>query len=179
MTRRRLGCLIVAVAGVAGAAGFWLGSVAGWATAEHVTTSRLSPDETMRARLLELAPLDPMRPIAVRLDRIASRDAVTLLSWQTDVGPVAGTERFVWSRDGGKVLLVGRHFFVRDDLMLAGGDQLYLLHDLKSGQTWLNSANDDSFPRLTADLIAGVEFTEPVILQPRARVDPGSPEKRE
>lgn len=76
-------------------------------------------------------------------------------------------------------MLVGRHFFVRDDLMLDNGDQLYFLYDVKTVRSWVNSDVIRHIPPLTADMIAGVEFTEPVILKPRAKVDPDFSKKSE
>ena len=181
MTRRRLGVLIVAVAGLSGAGGSRIGLVVGRLWAERVTTSRLSPDETLRVRLVELGPDGESRAIAICLERLSPPPGaeVKLFDGSVDAGPLAGTERFVWSRDGSKVLLVGRHFFVRDDLMLANGDQMFFLYDFKSSQSYLNAADGGRLPHLTADQIAGIEFTEPVVLQPRAQVDPDSSEKRE
>ena len=46
-----------------------------------------------------------------------------------DEGRPEGTERLIWSKDGTKLLLVGRHFFVKEDLFLDNGDQLYFLYD--------------------------------------------------
>ena len=150
-----------------------------WATREQVTTSRLSPDEMWRIWLVDISHGFVARNFSIRLERLATHEVVKLVRSSADEGRPAGTERFVWSKDGTSVLLVGRHFFVREDLMLAGGDQAYFLHDLKAGRSWINSEADTSFPPLTADLLAGVEFTEPVVLQPRTLVDPDSPANRE
>ncbi len=63
------------------------------------------------------------------------------------------------------ILLVGRHFFVRDDLFLDNGDQLYFLHNVPTGRSWINSAEPIGLPRLEAGTIEGVEFTEPIRLR--------------
>ena len=162
-----------------------LGLIIRWVAEERVTTCRLSPDETCRVWLVDLHinfQLD--RNFSIRLERFrqsaprTEHTMTTLLRSSADEGRPEGSERFVWSKDGTKVLLVGRHFYVRDDLMLDNGDQVYFLHDLKSGRSWINTEHD-RLPALTADLFAGAEFTEPVILQPRAKVDPDSPANRE
>ena len=146
-----------------------------WIAEDRVTTCRLSPDETLRVWLVDLHIHYLDRNVSVRLERLGKQgwhEMITLLRSSPDEGRLAGTERFIWSRDGTKILLVGRHFFVRDDLMLANGDQMYFFHDLTTGRSWINSESGTSFPALTAAQIAGVEFTERVILQPRAMVDP-------
>ena len=57
-----------------------------------------------------------------------------ILYHSPDEGTPYGTERLIWSRDGTKLLLVGRHFFVKDDLFLDNGDQLYFLYVGRIGQ---------------------------------------------
>ena len=108
--------------------------------ARTTTTSRLSPDETIRARLLEgPGSLSLIRNFSIRLEDLA-RDKVATIFRSPDEGGPPGTERLIWSKDGTKLLLVGRHFFVKEDLFLDNGDQLYFLHDLPTGKSWCNSA---------------------------------------
>jgi hypothetical protein len=159
--------LIVAGFALAGVAGFGLSTAYQWFTegCGSVTTSRLSPDETTRASLVESTPswtLD--RNVSVRLEELARGGSVTIFR-SPDEGKPPGTERLIWSRDGTKLLLVGRHFFVKEDLFLDNGDQLYFLHDRTSGKAWSNSAANTGFPPLKAELVNGIEFTEPVILK--------------
>ncbi|WP_435010994.1 hypothetical protein P12x_002285 [Tundrisphaera lichenicola] len=128
--------------------------------ARTTTTSRLSPDETIRARLLEGPPhID--RNFSINLEDLARDEVVTIFRSPDEGGP-PGTERLIWSKDGTKLLLVGRHFFVKEDLFLDNGDQLYFLHDLPTGKSWCNSAEATPYPPLKADQVQGVEFTEPV-----------------
>ena len=176
MSRR---IFILLVAGVCGTFGFFSGRVVDWFSAKEVTTSRLSPDETSRVRLVDFRAHLLDRNFSISLERLETGTRVDLLPWSPDEGEPRGTERFVWSKDGTKVLLVGRHFFVRDDLMLDNGDQAYFLHDLKADRSWINSSQDERLPALTAYLIAGVEFIEPVVLKARAKVDPDSVKKVE
>jgi len=148
----------------------------------EVTTTRLSPDETRRARLTEVTGFwsGGDRKAAVQAENLVTHKIELVLSAGFDaMGQPPGTERFVWSKDGTKFLLVGRHFFVEDDLTLATGDQVYLLHDVITRESWVNSDQNHNCPPLTANLITGVEFTEPVVLKPRPKVDPDSPKKRE
>ncbi len=170
---RRISLLLVA--GVFGTLGFLSCRVIDWFSAREVTTSRLSPNETSRVRLVDFRTHLIDRNFSIQLEQLETGATVDLLPWSPDEGEPRGTERFLWSKDGTKVLLVGRHFFVRDDMFLDNGDQAYFLHDFKANRSWINSSQDERLPALTADLIAGVEFTEPVVLKPRAKVDPDSP----
>jgi hypothetical protein len=159
--------LIVAGFALAVVAGFGLSTAYQWVTAgrRSVTTSRLSPDETTRASMVESNPswtLD--RNFAVRLEDLARGGEVTIFQ-SPDEGKPPGTERLIWSKDGTKLLLVGRHFFVKEDLFLDNGDQLYFLYDLPSGKAWCNSAEETGIPPLAAERVKGVEFTEPVVLK--------------
>ena len=148
--------------------------------AEKVTTCRVSPDDLMRVWLVELhSHIQLDRNVAIRLEDINRMETVDLLKSSPNEGFPAGSERFVWSVDGSKVVLVGRHFFVREKLDLASGEQIYFLHDLKAHRTYLNSAGETGFLPLTADLLAGVEFTEPIALKPATKVDPDSAPKGE
>ena len=126
------------------------------------TTTRLSPDETILARLLETSPawgLD--RNFQVRLESLVDGTSKTIFH-SPDEGRPPGTERLVWSKDGTMLLLVGRHFFVKEDLFLDTGDQLYFLYQVPSGKAWLNSAEASDLPPLKAGTIEGIEFTEAI-----------------
>ena len=177
MTRRVFGALIAIGAGAGGfALGLWVASFG-----HRTTTSLMSPDETMRVRLVDFGPefkLD--RNFTIKLERRATGMVETVYhSYDEPGNGHEGSERFLWSKDGTKVLLVSRHLDVREDLFLDNGDQAYWLYDVAIGQTWSNSALRRDLDPLTAEQLAGIEFTEPVILKPRAKVDPDSPEKRE
>ncbi len=180
MNRRWRPAIIVGVS-LAGMA-LVLGLMVRWVAEERVTTCRLSPDDTYRVWLVDLHvnfQLD--RNFSIRLERLGqfkprqAREITTLLRSSADEGKPEGSERFIWSKDGTKILLVGRHFYVRHDLMLDNGDQVYFLHNLKSGQSWINAENETRLLPLTPSQLAGIEFTEPVILKPRPKVDPDSP----
>ena len=137
----------------------------------RVTTTRLSPDETIRAQLIEVSPpwyLD--RNVSLRLEDRASGRTTSLMPHLDGQGHPEGTERLIWSKDGAWLLLVGRHFFVREDLFLDNGDQPYFLHHLPSRRSWINSdlaGRMTDLPPLKAEQLAGIEFTEPVVLKPR------------
>lgn len=151
--------------------------------AERVTTSRLSPDELFRASLVELHSNNQLdRNVSIRLEDIKNlgiSPPIILLPTSPNEGFPAGTERFIWSRDGSRFLLVGRHFFVRADLTLTTGEQVYFLHDRAANRSYLNSAKTEALPGLTADLILASEYTEPVTLKKPDKVDPDSAPKGE
>ncbi len=138
-----------------------LGFLAGRHWAERTTTSRLSPDETLRASVVEPAWRGIDRNFRIRIEDRA-RGTTTTIFRSPDEGDPAGTERLIWSKDGTKLLLVGRHFFVKDDLFLDDGDQAYLLYDVREGRAWLNAHELPDAPRLTAAMIDPIEFTEPI-----------------
>lgn len=161
----RKGLTIAAGLGLSALAGFGLAITYQRITAGRTTTTtRLSPDETIRARLVETSPswgLD--RNFQVRLEYLAEGKQAAIYR-SPDEGRPEGTERLIWSKDGTMLLVVGRHFFVKDDLFLDNGDQLYFLHHLPSGKSWSN-ADQSHLPPLKAEQVRGVAFTEPIVLK--------------
>jgi hypothetical protein len=151
-----VGVLFGTALGVVGA------KLAGWRT----TVSRLSPDETLRASLVEPEFVAFDRNFQVRLEDLRE-DKITILLRSPDEGRPYGSERLIWSKDGKWLLLVGRHFFVKEDLFLDNGDQLYFLYNLPSKQGWINSADSIAWPPLKAQSINGIEFTESIKWKPR------------
>jgi hypothetical protein len=147
-----------------------LGSVLTWGfgglVAERTTLTRLSPDETLRASLVEREFPSIDRNFQIRLENLVKGETTTIFR-SPDEGRPYGTERLIWSKDGKWLLLVGRHCFVKDDLFLDNGDQLYFLYQVPSGKFWLNSAERPDLPALKAEMVEGVEFTEPVTLKAR------------
>ena len=135
----------------------------------RITTSRLSPDERYLARLVEVSPrfhLD--RNVELRLEDRSTGRVVSLMPGLDGQGRPEGSERLIWSRDGAWLLLVGRHFYVRDDLFLDNGDQLYFLHHLPTGRSWINAdLRSPTVAPLGAGQVEGIEFTEPVVLEAR------------
>ena len=88
-----------------------------------------------------------------------------------DEGPPGG-ERFVWSRDGRYVLLVGPNFFALPESCLASGEYLYLHLDTRSGAV-RNNATQTRGPRFALADLAGVEFTAPLAAAGRSVILPG------
>jgi hypothetical protein len=141
--------------------GWWLHSGLG----ERMTLSRLSPDETFRASLSERA-VGFDRNFQIRIENLVTGARITVFR-SPDEGKPYGSERLIWSKDGTKLLLVGRHFFVKEDLFLDNGDQLYFLYEVPTGRSWCNSAEDTKAAPLKSILIEGIDFTEPIRLKRR------------
>lgn len=162
-----LGLTMVVVAGVAAV---WL-----WrATRDVLTTQSLSPDGRYSIHLIEIQPNHPLRlDRNFRLELVqveASGEPVAssrdILFESPDEGP-AGTERFIWSKDGMYVLLVGREFFVDRELPTAGeeGEHAYLLYHVPTRRLWVNARqiSPDQFEPLTEHVLREIEFAEPVL----------------
>jgi hypothetical protein len=132
------------------------------------TVSRLSPDESILVRLVEVSitpSVDRRFRLLLQSDQWGTGTRSIFLSPEDASGRPPGTERLIWSKDGTKLLLVGRHFFVKEDLFLDNGDQLFFLYDVSKGQGWCNSEAPVGFPSLEPEMVDGVEFTEPVRLK--------------
>jgi hypothetical protein len=130
---------------------------------QRTTMTRLSPDETLRASLTERA-FGIDRNFQIRLENCVTDETTTIFR-SPDEGRPYGSERLIWSKDGTKLLLVGRHFFVKEDLFLDNGDQLYFLYDVPTGRSWYNTDALSTNSPLKAEMVEGVEFTEPVRLK--------------
>ncbi len=158
--RRVLGC-----GGLAAVIGLAMLLEYGWiGTGLSTTVTRLSPDETLRARLEEHSPTWGMdRNFAIRLEYLAEGKSERIYG-SPDEGRPAGTERLIWSKDGAWLLLVSRHCYVKEDLFLDNGDQLYFLYHLPTRRAWCN-AEMSSLPPIKAEQVRAIEFTEPVRLK--------------
>lgn len=109
-----------------------------------VTVTSLSPDDTHRVVVVE-SPAFIDRNFEVLLEEVGSGQVRTFFR-SPDEGRPIGSERVVWSADGSRFLLIGRHFYVTDVGKLAGGDQAYLMADVRSGQVWCNATQQSRHP---------------------------------
>jgi len=90
---------------------------------------------------------------------------VLFRSVSPDESPLGiGSERFLWSADSKRVLLVGKRFWVREGVQLVGGEFLYFLYDVPSRQVWCNS--DSQGPPFGPNELAGYDFGESLTLRP-------------
>jgi hypothetical protein len=149
---------------------FGLGVIAGrvWQALREwpTTTSLLSPDGRHRARLVE-RPRSFDRNFKVLIEDPALTPSPARTVFESpDEGRPVGSERFIWSADGNVVFLVGRHFMMDVNAPeLATGEAVYLMHDLRSGETWCNArhASGVRFNRADAERLG---LTEPLRVGP-------------
>ncbi len=131
----------------------------GCARNETITASSVSPDGKTRVLLIEkddgrmdrnfvvileeCSATTPKRFLLVKIRYINS-----LLFSSPDEGRPPGTERFVWSKDGQFILLVGKEFFTTGE-RLQSGELLYLLYDTKSGILRCNARQQGKYSPFT------------------------------
>ncbi len=132
---------------------------------KRTTLSRLSPDETTRACLVERTFPSLDRNFQVVLEDLVHGESKVLYH-SPDEGRPYGSERFIWSKDGQWLVLVGRHCFVKRDLFLDNGDQLYFLYHVPTGRSFSNAAFSER-PPIEVSTIESTEFTEPIRLKSR------------
>jgi hypothetical protein len=129
-----------------------------WALSQtQITTAAYSPDGQHRADLVDrkLHMID--RNFRIRIVELSGSSQFVFHS--PDENPLnIGQERFLWSQDGRRLLLVGRGFWVRKGAELANGESLYFLWDAASGKSWCNS--DQRGPPFDITELEGFDFGE-------------------
>src|SRR5215207_8625775 len=117
------GRLPVVLVGLAGVLAGWIAKSVAVHFAGSVTTTALSPDDQLQAALVEMQPRFIDRNFTVRVGA-AGADPLSLepVFESPDEGSPEGSERFIWSKDGEYVLLVGRHFAVDGTVRLRSGE---------------------------------------------------------
>jgi hypothetical protein len=141
-TLRRAAVIVIALV-VAGAAGF---ALRGCATFDRpVTVTSLSPDDSLRVTMEERSDFID-RNFSIRLEELKTGTS-RIVFRSPDEGRPVGSERIIWSADGSRFLVLGRHFFATDRGQLSSGEQAYLMVDVVSGQVWCNAdaASQESF----------------------------------
>jgi hypothetical protein len=127
-----------------------------------MTTSAASPDGQYRAELVDRRIHTIDRNFRIRIMDSMGKSQVVFLS--PDENPLKiGQERFLWSQDGKRLLLLGRGFWVRKGAELANGESLYFLWDAPSGHTWCNS--DQRGPPFDISELEGYDFGETLELK--------------
>jgi len=131
------------------------------------TTSLASPDQRLRAVLLDRPHFPSVdRNFRVRIEETEGVSREVFMS--PDESPTGiGSERFLWSKDSKRLLLVGKCFWVREGVQLESGEFLYFLYDVPSGQVWCNS--DHRGPPFGPNELAGYDFGESLTLKPMAK----------
>jgi hypothetical protein len=143
-----------------------------YAIRHEKTTSLLSPDNRLLAVLLD-RPHSPSidRNFEVHIEEVGGPSRKVFVS--PDESPSGiGSERFLWSKDSKRVLLVGKRFWVREGVQLETGEFLYLLYDVPMHKVWCNS--DHEGPPFGADELAGYDFGESFTSKPagKSNIDP-------
>jgi hypothetical protein len=123
-----------------------------------VTASAVAPDGRMVVELV-----DPGRRLLDRNFSIRLRGSSGWWRqvWASPDENLPGGERFLWSRDGRHVLLIGPKFFALPESCLASGEFLYLDLDTKTGAV-RNNATQSNGPRFTLADLTRIEFTAPL-----------------
>jgi len=122
-----------------------------------VTMVSNSPDRRRRLEMVEITGRFD-RNFFLRLSNLDS-GAATNIFYSPDEGRSDG-ERIIWSRDGSRVLLVGRYFGVGTNALLPDGQILYLVYDLKSGELKCNSSQQDKYRGFTTEDLKGIDWVE-------------------
>ncbi len=153
---RRIGFAILAVVAVVAilsyAVGYSLRAIS------RTTVTSLSPYGTSRVSLVEVSPSWAIdRNFQLRIESMSTGEIRTVFH-SPDEGRPIGSERFLWSRDGTTFLLVGRHFYVKDDLRIATGEQAYFLYEIPTGRGWCSADQPAGYPLLTAEILSRVAF---------------------
>ena len=157
----RATAIILAIAGAVAAGCFFF---LVWAMgASEVTTSAVSPDQQLRAELVDRKVHVIDRNFCIRI--VGANGTSRIVFRSPDESPTGiGQERFLWSQDGQRLLLVGRRFWVRKGAELTSGESLYYLYDVNSGHVWCNS--DQQGPPFDLAELEGHDFGEPLALKP-------------
>ncbi len=133
-----------------------------------VTASASAPDGRMVVQLV-----DPARILDRNfIIRLRGPSGWWRQIWSSPDEGLPGGERFLWSRDGRHVLLIGRNFFALPESCLSSGEFLYLHLDTSTGAV-RNNATQSPGPRFALADLASIEFTAPLEAGGRAVKGPG------
>jgi hypothetical protein len=100
------------------------------------------------------------RNFFLRLSDLGSGNATNIFYSPDEGCPI--DERIIWSRDGSRVLLVGREFCVDVNSILPDGQMLYLLYDLKSGNLKCNSNQQEKYPGFNRKDLEAIDWMESI-----------------
>ena len=120
------------------------------ATRWDVTTSRLSPDGKYKIVLEESTPFID-RNFRLVLHSKDSIEKHVVVFRSPDEGHPIATERFVWSKDSNRFLLLGKNFYVHDNCKFPNGEIFYLMMDVSTNDGWCNADQLTSLPNFGID----------------------------
>jgi hypothetical protein len=122
----------------------------------QTTVPSMSPNDNLRVMLRERR-LDIDRNFDLLLEHVEERRS-RIVFRSPDEGRPVGSERFIWSADGSRFLLLGRHFYAANAPRLSGEEQPYLMMDVSSGKIWCNASQQSEFPAFTVDDLRNVSW---------------------
>ena len=125
------------------------------------TVQSISPDGKLHVFLVEKTypgGIDRNFEILLELNSTQSAKREVLFS-SPDEGRPIGTERFVWSKDGKYLLLLGKHFFVENTRNVTStGEMPYLLYDTQSREVKCNASQVDKYKRFSVGDLTAIEW---------------------
>jgi len=129
-----------------------------------ITERKTSPDKNFEVVLMDarFRILFSDRNFQVKVKKLGWFDSYKTVFVSPDENAFA-QERFIWSKDNTKFLLVAKNLIIpsdnKENILLNTGEYLYLFYDLSSNQKWCNcnSSLDKSF---TFNDISNIEFLE-------------------
>jgi hypothetical protein len=92
------------------------------------------------------------RNFELRIENLEKPGVMRTVFRSPDEGRPEGSERVLWSGDGRRFVLVGRHFHVEPSAVLPGGEQVYLYYNVDTGETRCNGTQSD-LPRVTIETL--------------------------
>lgn len=115
-----------------------------------VSLTSLSPDSSISAQIVERGGFDRNFQLKI-LDKnnVSSKKEKVIFS-SPDEGRPVGTERILWSKDNRYLLLLGQHFYIREESeQLENDEDLYLLYDIKNHKIWCNATQQSKYPNFS------------------------------
>jgi len=124
----------------------------------QTTVTSLSPDDQWRVALVERRH-DIDRNFDLRLEAVET-GRTRIIFRSPDEGRPISSERFVWSQDGTRFLLLGRHFYQCDSAKSPSGEQAYLMMDLSTDEIWCNAGQQSRFPKFGPEEIRAINWID-------------------
>ena len=109
-----------------------------------------SPDGSHRIIVRERRYIDRNFRV-VLVDRQTGTERIVFTSYDQD--PTISHERFVWSNDSSKVVLVGDDYYVTPEAKLENGEIVFLMYDVENDKLWCNTEYDRGFQRISAQQV--------------------------
>lgn len=132
-----------------------------YCTSHRVTTSVLSPDTRLLAQLVDRRVTFGDRNFNIYLKDNSKWFGERKQIFRSGDEDFPDIERFIWSKDSTKLLLVRSSRQNFNPIKSGGG--LYFLYDLNSSKAYCNWRCGRGFELFTFDDLRNIEFTEPIL----------------